>query len=435
MSAPGDEVLAKRREAVLERLGGGALVLAASPEIVIGRDTELRYYVDAELYYLTGYTEPEAVLVLVPTNQQARFTMFVRPRDEGRELWTGGRGGEAAAVERFGAQAAYPIGELAQRLPQLLGDVDVIYTRLRTGRPDVDAVLEGVLARARVTRPRTGRGPHTITDAGVLLDAMRLIKDATELAALREAARITCAAFRDALARVRPGAGEWEIEAAVEYGFRARNAQGPAFPTIAAAGRNATVLHYVRNDAAMQDGDLLLLDAGARYRMYCGDITRTVPVSGKFTTLQRDLYDVVLAAHDAAIAQTRPGASADAPHQAVQATLARGLIDLQLLSGSVEEAIESETGLRRFYPHRTSHWLGLDVHDVGAYATASGPVSLEPGMVLTIEPGLYLKEQGIGIRIEDDVLVTADGCDVLTSDMPTSAAAMEALVGGETNLK
>jgi Xaa-Pro aminopeptidase len=426
------EVFAQRRAAVMDRLGEtGALVLGAAPELLVGRDTELRYVVDTELFYLTGYTEPEAILVLNASNRAAPFTMFVRPRDVERELWSGRRGGVEAARERFGADAAWPNSELSEKLPPLLAAVDTIYARLGAGRPELDGLVERALAGARRARPRTGRGPYTLSDPGELLDPMRLIKDPDELTALREAARISCDAFIDTLALVQPAMGEWQVEAAVEHGFRARGADGPAFPTIAAAGANATVLHYVENGAVARAGDLLLLDAGARYHMYCADITRTVPVSGEFTAEQRALYDIVLAAHDAAIFETRPGATVDTIHAAVQRVLAEGLIGLGVLAGTVDDALEDEQGLRRFYPHRTSHWLGLDVHDVGAYATRAGPVELVPGMVLTIEPGLYMADRGIGIRIEDDVVITNDGCEVLTSRAPTNAADLESLMRGQ----
>ncbi|MGQ0813854.1 MAG: aminopeptidase P N-terminal domain-containing protein [Gemmatimonadota bacterium] len=412
------DAFAQRRQKVLERLGDtGVLVLAAAPELV-SRDTELRYIVDSELFYLTGYTEPEAVLVLNAAKPDARFTLFVRPRDTGRELWTGRRGGIESARERFGADVAHPVSELSKELPALLETADVLYARLGSGNPTLDGLLQSALADARHKRPRTGRAPHTLTDPGELLDQMRLIKDETELAQIREAARITSEAFIETLARVRPGIGEWEIEAAVDYGFRSRGADGAAFPAIAAAGASATVLHYIENSGVAKPGDLLLLDAGARYRMYCADITRTVPVSGEFTAEQRDFYDVVRAAHSAAIGAIRPGALVDAPHQAVQHVLADGLIQLGVVSGTIESVIEDENGLRRYYPHRTSHWLGLDVHDVGAYATRSGPVGFAPNMVLTVEPGLYIAERSIGIRIEDDVVVTRDGCEVLTGAVP-----------------
>jgi len=425
------DVFARRRQAVLEQLGPrAALVLAAAPELIVGRDTELRYVIDAELFYLTGYTEPEAVLVLGPADAEQPFTMFVRPRDATRELWTGRRGGEEAARERFGADTAHPVNELSAKLSALVASVDVLYARVGAGRPEVDAAIAKTIADTRNVRPRKGSGPHTITDPGELLDAMRIVKDEHELSLMREAARISCAAFVDTIGRVRPDVGEWQIEAALEYGFRSLGGDGPAFPTIAAAGSNATVLHYIQNSAMARAGDLLLLDAGARYQQYCSDITRTVPVSGKFTAAQRRVYDVVLAAHDAAICAARAGVTFDDVHSTAQHELAAGLIRLGLLQGSVDEVIADENGLRKYYPHRTSHWLGLDVHDVGAYTTREAPIVLVPGMVMTIEPGLYIAEQGIGIRIEDDIVITENGCEVLTSGVPTAPDRIEALVQG-----
>ena len=425
------DVFAKRRSALLEQLGSHALlVLAAAPELIAGRDTELRYLADAELFYLTGYTEPEAVLVLGPAHAEHELTMFVRPRDAARELWTGRRGGEEAARELFGADAAYPISDLMARLSALVANVDVVYARLGGGRSEVDAALAKAMADARRTRPRTGTAAHTLIDPGELLDPMRVIKDEHELALMREAARISCQAFCDALARVRPGVGEWQIEAALDFGFRSLGGDGPAFPTIAAAGSNATVLHYIANNAVTKAGDLLLLDAGARHQMYCADITRTVPVSGTFTNEQRRIYDVVLAAHDAAIAAARPGATTDDVHSAAQRELAAGLMNMGLVQGTIDDAIAADDGLRKYYPHRTSHWLGLDVHDVGAYATREGAVRLVPGMVMTIEPGLYIAHKGIGIRIEDDIVISNRGCEVLTAAVPTDAHQLEAIIRG-----
>ena len=427
---------AARRAALLEKLGPHAvLVLAAAPEIVVGRDTELRYVADAELFYLTGYTEPEAVLVLGPRSAEAPFVLFVRPRDAARELWTGARGGEEAARSLFGADVAHSIAELSSKLPALLESLDVLYFRLGGGRAEVDGVLMRVLGEGRKTRPRTGTGPHTLVDPGELLDQMRLVKDAGELEAIREAARISSESFTDALGLVRPGVGEWEIEAALEHGFRVRGGNGAAFPTIAAAGGNATVLHYIQNASEARDGDLLLLDAGTRYHMYCADITRTVPVSGRFSPAQRQVYDIVLAAHDAAIAVARPGITFDLVHATAQQVLAAGLIELGLATGSTESIIESEDGLRRYFPHRTSHWLGLEVHDVGAYSARNGPVRLAAGMVMTIEPGLYIPERGIGIRIEDDIVITSDGCEVLTAQVPTQPEQLEALLAKRAGAK
>jgi Xaa-Pro aminopeptidase len=429
-----DAPYAARRRRVLDLLGAdGALVLAATPELLVGADTELRYVVDADLYYLTGYTEPEAVLVLCPSSDEAPFTLFVRSRDASRELWTGRRGGVESARERFAADAAHPIAELGEKLPKIVAGANRLYARLRGGRPEIDAALLDVLVNARHTRPRTGRGPHTIVDHGVVLDDMRLLKDAHEIARLRSAAAVSIEAFREAAPFVRAGSGEWLVEAALEAGFRARRASGPAFPSIVAAGANATVLHYIDNNCTLAHGQLLLIDAGARKDMYCADITRTFPVGGRFTTEQRELYESVLRAHDAAIDAVRPGATIDDVHGAALRVLVDALPALRLIDGTAEEALADEQRYRRFIPHRTSHWLGLDVHDVGAYRVGGESRRLEPGMVLTIEPGLYVGIDvdhplaGTGVRIEDDVLVTAEGHDVLTAALPAAADEVAAL--------
>lgn len=418
------DAFARRRARVLEQLApDGIMVLAAAPEILIGRDTHLRYVVDAELYYLTGYQEPDAALVLDPASETP-FMMFVRDRDPERELWMGKRAGVEGARSGFGAQHALNIAELPQQLPKLLAKANTVYAR-PSARPDFDAVLQQLFAQGRSTRARTGRGPHILRDPGDILDEMRVIKDDEEIELIRTAARITAEAFAETLPRAKAGLGEWEIEAILEFGFRSRGASGPAFPTISATGGNATVLHYIESAARLQDGDLLLLDAGARYQMYCADITRTVPVSGKFNAQHRDLYDVVLAAHDAAIAAVAPGLPVEGIHAAAHQTLVDGLVQLGLLR---PEQRDDDTALKAFYPHKTSHWLGLEVHDVGLYAREGEAMLLKPGMVLTIEPGLYLAEQAIGIRVEDDVLVTTNGNEVMTASLPARADAIEALL-------
>jgi Xaa-Pro aminopeptidase len=419
-----NDTFARRRARVLEQLTEhDILIIAAAPEVLIGRDTHLRYVVDAELYYLTGYTEPDAVLVLAPGSDHP-FTMFVRDRDPERELWNGRRGGVAAATEMFGADLAYPTTEFASRLPKLLAAADTLFVR-ESGRPQLDGVIQQAIVNGRNTRARTGHGPHVRRDPGDILDEMRLIKDTSEIALLREACRITAEAFLEAIPRIKPGMNEWEVEAMIEYGFRSRGASGPSFTTIAAAAGNATVLHYVENNARLEHGSLLLLDAGARYQMYCGDITRTVPVGGRFGTEQRALYEIVYAAQQAAIAQVQPGKPVDDVHSAARTVLMNGLIERGMLRADERD---DENALRRFYPHRTSHWLGLEVHDVGPYVRADGPVLLEPGMVLTIEPGVYAPDLQIGIRIEDDVLVTSEGHDVLTGTLPGAPDDVEALL-------
>jgi Xaa-Pro aminopeptidase len=428
-----------RRERVLAALGEhAALVLAASPELQVGRDTELRYLVDPELYYLTGYCEPEAVAVFVPARVDAPFTLFVRPRDVDRERWTGIRGGTDAARALFDADESYAIQELNERLPALLADVDQVYMRLDPGHAARMELLARLLARGRSTRARSGKGPHTLTDPGVLLDELRVVKDGHEIELMRRAAELTVAGFHDAIPWICPGNGEWQLEAALEAGFRRRGADGVAFPSIVASGHNATVLHYISNAATLQAGELVLIDAGARYQMYCGDITRTFPVSGHFSAPQRVLYEAVLAAHDAAIALARPGVTVEALQRVAQDILLNAVVELNLLEKeTLDQAPVEEASYRPFIPHKTSHWLGLDVHDVGAYAYRAGARALEPGMVLTVEPGLYIPPdcarapaelRGSGVRIEDDLLITETGCEVLTASLPVRADELAALV-------
>jgi Xaa-Pro aminopeptidase len=431
-----DDVYAARRARVLATLAADrALLVAAGPELRVGADGELRYLPDSDVYYLSGYTEPEAVLLLCPA-AASPFTVFVRPRDPERERWTGARAGIEAAPERLGAAAAHDIAELSTQLPKLLESASTLYCTFDSGRADVDAAVRRLLEIARRARPRAGRGVQTVTDTRALLAPMRLRKDAHELELIRQAARITVDGFDDAAAALCSAAGEWQVEATIEHAFRRRGAMGSAFPTIAAGGAHATVLHYVANDNALRRGDLLLLDAGARYRMYCADVTRTYPVGGTFSAPQRAVYDVVLAAHDAALAAIAPGRGADELHDAALRVLVDGMRELGLLAGDTDALIEQEA-FKRYYPHRTSHWLGLDVHDVGDYANADGTgIPLEPGMVLTVEPGLYVPAdddsapaavRGIGVRLEDDVLVTASGHEVLTGALPIRAEEVESL--------
>jgi Xaa-Pro aminopeptidase len=425
---------AERRGRVLEALGErGALLIAAAPEITVGRSTELAYRVDPELYYLTGYTEPEAVLLLVPSAEQP-YTLFVRPRDAEREMWDGVRGGLEAARERHGADAAYDIAELAERLPKLLAGADTLHARLQTGRPPVDGLIAALSAGGRAARARYGRGVTTIADPGLVLDEMRLRKDADEIERLRRAARITTEAVAEAVAATRPGGWEYEVQAAAEAGMRRRGAAGPAYPTIAAAGANATVLHYTANEAPLRDGDLLLIDAGAMADMYCADITRTYPI-GRWTEPARAIHDAVLAAHDAAIAVIAPGARMEDVSLAAVRSLRASLLALDVeIAEPADDSLEAlAASVKPYFPHRVGHWIGLDVHDAGDYVTDDGSRRLEPGMVLTIEPGLYFGPaagstafSGIGVRIEDDVLVTQDGAEVLTAALPADGAVLAA---------
>lgn len=419
------DVYADRRARILGQLEDAALLVPAGPELRIGPDGEVRYVPDAELYWLTGFEEPGATLVLCPS-ADTPVTLFLRPRDPEREVWTGTRLGVEAAIERLGVDAAYAIGELDARVPELVATAAILHARVPSADPTFDALVLRVLAAGRARRPRKGTGAHTLRDPGLLLDGPRLRKDAHEIAQIRAAADITVDAFEEAITHIRPGAGEWEIEAALEGGFRRRGASGPSFPTIVAGGGHAATLHYTANAAPLEAGTLVLLDAGARHAMYCADISRTLPVSGSFTPQQRDLYDIVLGAHAAAVAAVRPGATVEDVHTAAVDVLVAGMASAGLIPA---DATSASDAWKRFYPHRTSHWLGLDVHDVGGYVADGQPVRLEPGMVLTIEPGLYLPSdagraspspRALGIRIEDDVLVTETGPEVLTGRLPVS---------------
>jgi Xaa-Pro aminopeptidase len=424
---------AARRTRALERLGpNGALILVASPEPRAGADTELRYLADSSLYYLSGCEDPEAVLVLRGLPEAPSYILFLRGRDPERELWTGPRTELEEAREAFGADVAYPLPDLESRLPGLLEHADGLHYRLGAS-PVLDRLVLRALSVARAGRPRSGRGPHTITDPGRVLDPLRLLKDEHEIARIRHACELAVAAFLELRDVVRTGVGEWEIEASLEAGFRTRGASGPAFPTIVGSGANATVLHYVDNHSVVGKGDVVLVDGGARAGMYCSDLTRCYPADGRFSPAQRALYEVVSRAHAAGIAAARPGAPVSAIHDSALRVLVEGMVELRLLSGDPDVLLTQPETFKRFYPHRTSHWLGLDVHDVGDYVAGGEPQLLQPGMVLTVEPGLYLPAadeasppelRGTGIRLEDDVLITATGAEVLSARLPLDPDAL-----------
>lgn len=432
----------ERRRRVLEELGSGAMVLPAAPILHRTGDSELRYRADSELFYLTGFTEPEAVLVLRGFADEDRSVLFVRPRDDKAERWTGSRVGPERVPSLYGVDSARMFAQLGDCLPALLAGADRVFFRIgRDGAAERGVVQ--ALEAARTKGQREGTGPRTVVDPGEILDELRLRKDAKEIAAMRAAASVTAAAVREGIDRVGPGIGEWEVEAEVEAGFRRRGASGPAFPTIVGSGPNACTLHYVLNSRRMEAGDLVLIDAGAERRMYSGDISRTVPVSGRFSSEQADVYRVVEEARTRAVAAVAPGVPFEKVHRAALGALVEGLIELGVLAGDSQSLIEKKAQ-EPYFPHRTSHWLGLDTHDVGSYAKDGVSRSLEPGMVLTVEPGLYFPGltpgskpgskkgspfAGIGIRIEDDVLVTEGGREVLTAELPTGPDEISALVG------
>ena len=429
------DIFAARRERVLADLGGSALLLCSPANLSDGR-----YRADSDLFYLTGVTEPEAVAVLRPDGEDGDFVLFVRPRHAEEERWSGERLGPERAREIFGADAAYGNDALSEHLPKLLAEADEVYFRLGTESPAQGLVIDA-LRTARLRGAKKGVGPRGIIDPGRLLDPLRIIKSSEELERMRRAAAITVEAFTQMFGAVGPGVGEWELEGILDGAFRRKGASGPAYPTIVASGANACVLHYRDNDRTALEGDLVLVDAGAEVDHYASDVTRTLPVSGSFSALQRAIYEVVLEAHDRAIECIRPGASHESLHHTARDVLVEGLMALGILEGDKAEVIESEA-YKPYLPHQTAHWLGLDVHDVGDYASSGVSRALEPGMVLTVEPGLYFpgpfergavaeEYAGIGVRIEDDVVVTAEGHEVLTGDIPVSVDEIERLVGGQ----
>jgi Xaa-Pro aminopeptidase len=414
-------------------MGEGIAVIPTAPERVRNRDTHYPYRFDSHFYYLSGFAEPEAALVIV-AGATPRALLFCRERNEEREIWDGFRYGPQAARERFGFDEAHPIDALDETLCKLLENQPALYYPVGADA-DWDARAMRWLNAVRA-KARTGTAaPERIQDVRAPVDEMRLRKDTLETTLMRRSARIAAAAHRRAMRAARPGKFEYEIEAELAYEFRRGGAQFPAYWPIVAGGPNACVLHYVTNSDALRDGDLLLIDAGCELDGYASDITRTFPVSGRFSAPQRAVYDIVLAAQAAAMEKVRPGCAWNEPHDAAVRVLAQGMLDLKLLSGSLDAVLEKET-YKRFYMHRTGHWLGLDVHDAGEYKRGGAWRPLEPGMVLTVEPGLYIRAaadvpeplRNIGIRIEDDVLVTPAGCEVLTAEAPKGVADIEALM-------
>lgn len=438
VSIPSSEY-GRRRAALMGLMSEQSIaVIPAAPARIRNRDCEYLYRQDSDFYYLTGYSEPDALLVLCPGREHGEVILFCRDRDARSERYDGERMGPDRAAQMLGVDDAFPSNDLDDILPGMLEGCDRIYVTLGD-YPEFDTRLVSYVASIRARESGGAVPPGEFVALKHLLHEQRLYKSAAELKVLREAARITCAAHVRAMARTRPGLKELDLEAELMHEFMSHGARTPAYTCIVGSGDNACVLHYVENSATLKRNDLVLIDAGCEYKHYAADVTRTFPVSGKFNKSQQAIYEIVLEANKQAVECCQVGAMFNEPHQRALEIMVQGLLDLKLLSGSVDEIIESES-YRNFCPHNTSHWLGSDVHDVGDYRVDGAWRPFAAGMVLTIEPGIYISRdnstehlanrwRGIGVRIEDDILITAKGPEVLTEAAPKEIAEVEALVG------
>ncbi|UTW48194.1 Xaa-Pro aminopeptidase [Bacterioplanoides sp. SCSIO 12839] len=428
---------ARRRQELMARMSDNSIaIIPSAPLTTRNRDVEHPFRQDSDFYYLSGFSEEHAVLVLIPGREHGEYVLFCQEKIKEQEIWTGRRVGPEAAPETLGADDAFPITDIDDILPGLLEGKDRIYASLGV-RQDFDHQLMQWVNHIK-TQVRNGATPPREFGAlDHLLHEMRLIKSDAEIAVMRQAADISADAHVRAMEMVKPGMMEYQLEAEIMRTFMAAGSRWPAYPSIVGAGDNACILHYTQNTEEIKDGDLILIDAGCELDYYAADITRTFPANGKFSDPQKELYQLVLDAQMAAIEQVKPGNHWNQPHEAAVKVLVDGLLELGLLEGDADDIIKEEK-YRQFYMHKTGHWLGMDVHDVGEYRIDGEWRELEPGMVLTIEPGLYVspdddtvEEQwrGIGIRIEDDVVVTKDGCTVLTANVPKTIDAIENLMG------
>lgn len=411
-------------------------IISSAREATRSNDTYYRYRQDSDFYYLTGFDEPEAIAVIAPSREGHKYALFVRPRDPEREIWDGRRAGVDGAQSVYGAEASFPISEFEEKIGEYLNGATNLYYRIGNGNPELDETIINQIKRLRSLGRRGMRAPEAIIDTGTIIHEMRLFKTEEEIEFMQRAADISAEAHREAMRQARPGMKEYEIEALIEYIFRKSGATAPAYTSIVGSGPNATILHYINNDATLRDGDLLLIDAGAEYRGYAADITRTFPIGGRFTAAQREIYDLVLEAQLSCIEMVRPGTRPQEINKRSVEVLTEGMLRLGLLKGDAETLIKEEK-YKQFYMHTIGHFLGLDVHDVGRYHIKDESRQLEPGMVMTIEPGIYIaadtkdipeKYLGIGVRIEDDVLVTKDGNRILSSKAPKLVEEIEELM-------
>lgn len=427
---------ARRRQALMGQMEPNSIaILPAAPTYIRNRDVEHIYRQDSDFQYLSGFPEPEAVIALIPGREHGEYVLFCRERDPERELWDGLRAGQEGAVTQYGADDAFPIGDIDDILPGLIEGRSRVYYAIGSNA-EFDQRLMDWINTIRAKARQGAQPPNEFVALDHLLHDMRLYKSAAEVKVMRAAAQISARAHIRAMEASEPGLHEYHLEAELDYEFRKGGARMAAYGSIVAAGRNACILHYRENDAPLKDGDLVLIDAGCEIDCYASDITRTFPVNGRFSAEQRAIYDVVLEANLAAFEHIGPGKHWNAAHEATVRVITAGLVRLGLLQGEVDQLIADEA-YKPFYMHRAGHWLGMDVHDVGDYRVGGQWRVLEPGMAMTVEPGIYIspdnaqvakKWRGIGVRIEDDVVVTADGCEILTGGVPKQADEIEALM-------
>ncbi|TCS43738.1 Xaa-Pro aminopeptidase [Reinekea marinisedimentorum] len=429
----------ERRIHLMERMDEGSIaIIPSSTEVIRNNDVHYPFRQNSDFMYLTGFDEPDALCVLMPGREQAEYVLFVRDKDKEREIWDGYRAGPDGAVEEFGADDAFPVDDIDDILPGLMEGKSRVYAHMGVD-PGFDHQLMAWVNQIRSKVRQGSVPPEEFSDIAHILHDMRLKKSRQEIAIMADAAQLSAKAHTRAMQICKPGMYEYQLQAEIEHTCMMEGSLRPAYSAIVGGGKNACVLHYVENNQKLNDGDLVLIDAGCELQYYASDITRTFPVNGRFTAPQRAIYDLVLKSQYAAIAAVKDGAHWNEPHEVTVRVLTEGLVELGLLKGDVDQLIEDES-YKEFYMHRTGHWIGMDVHDVGDYKVGGQWRVLESGMVLTIEPGLYIspdndqvdpKWRGIGVRIEDDVVVTKTGCEVLTKDVVKEAADIEALMTGE----
>ncbi|MCQ4278374.1 Xaa-Pro aminopeptidase [Pseudomonas stutzeri] len=432
---PRTEYVRRRKALMAEMEPNSIAILPAAPMYIRNRDVEHIYRQDSDFQYLSGFPEPEAVIALIPGREHGEYVLFCRERDPARELWDGLRAGQDGAITEYGADDAFPIGDIDDILPGLIEGRSRVYYAIGSNQ-EFDHRLMEWINTIRSKARQGAQPPNEFVALDHLLHDLRLYKSANEMKVMMQAAEISARAHIRAMQASRAGLYEYHLEAELDYEFRKGGAKMPAYGSIVAAGKNACILHYRENDALLKDGDLVLIDAGCEIDCYASDITRTFPVNGRFSPEQKAIYELVLAANEEAFKHIAPGKHWNEAHEATVRVITAGLVELGLLNGDVGELIADEA-YKPFYMHRAGHWLGMDVHDVGDYKVGGEWRVLEPGMAMTVEPGIYVavdnmdvakKWRGIGVRIEDDVVVTRHGCEILTNGVPKTVAEIEALM-------